>query len=73
MTDDCPDCQEADGTCQWTGCTFDADYVVRDVIVQRQGLTIDVGDVDLCGGHKRRAERLGHLQLDWERVLKAVS
>jgi hypothetical protein len=70
---DCVDCQEPDGTCQWHGCQFDADYVLRDVTVKRGGVEINVGDVDVCGGHKRRAERLGRLELDWERVLRAVT
>lgn len=73
MSDDCPDCQEADGTCQWAGCKFPADYVMRSVRVRRQGALIIVGDVDLCGGHHQRAKRLGELSLDWDRVLRAVS
>ncbi len=70
---DCVDCQEADGTCQWAGCRFEADYVIRDLVVVRQGAKIAVGDVDVCGGHKRRFERLGRIELDWERVLRAAS
>ena len=73
MTGDCVDCQEEDGTCQWAGCPNPADYVLRDVTVKRQGLTVNVGDIDLCGGHKTHAERLGRLELDWERVLRAVT
>jgi hypothetical protein len=67
---DCVDCD--DGLCDWTGCTADADYTVKDVTVVRSGMHIDVGNVDLCGGHHRRAKRLGRLELDWERIWKAV-
>lgn len=73
MTDDCIDCDDKDGTCEWTGCGFEADYAIRDVTVNRGGALLNVGDVNLCGGHKRRAQRLGRLELDWERVLKAAS
>lgn len=71
MADDCIDCDN-NGLCAWAGCTADADYRVNDVVVIRQGLRLDVGDVELCGGHKRRAERLGRLELDWDRVYRAV-
>ena len=68
MTDPCVDCQNPDGTCMWAGCDFEADYVIRDVTVTRQGLAIEVGDVDLCGGHFRRAGRLGRIELEWSLI-----
>jgi hypothetical protein len=73
VTDDCVDCQPASDTCEWAGCRFQGDYVLRDLTVVRGGKPIVVGDVTLCGGHKRRAERLGRVTLDWDRILKAAN
>ena len=71
MSEDCVDCDN-DSLCAWAGCLAEADYRVNDVEVIRQGLRIEVGDVYLCGGHRRRAERLGRLELDWDRIYRSI-
>lgn len=69
MSDDCPDCPPHDGRCDWSACGFDADYRLNEVTVRHKGALIHVGDVYLCGGHYTRLQRLGHLELDWEKVI----
>lgn len=62
------------GSCHWTDCPSEADYTIQDVKVRPPtfGKEVDVGDVELCGGHYKIAMSLGRLDLEWDRVLKAM-
>ena len=65
---DCNNC----GKCRWAGCENSADYVMQGVTVKRSLSHVFVGDVDLCGGHYRWAQKLGRLNLDWSVIEEAL-
>lgn len=60
--------------CDWLDCPNEASHIVRDAQVKPPGSLseIEMGDIQLCAGHLQILERLGHLNLDWGRVLRMM-
>lgn len=62
------------GNCWWTGCNNPADYTINTPGIRHKGHFIPVGDIDLCAGHARYAQRRhGRLDLDWKAVEQALA
>ena len=63
-----------DDRCEWEGCEQFSTRTIYGVTVKppNSPSRVYVDDVHLCGGHFEIAQRLGHLNLDWGRVLKAM-
>ena len=60
--------------CEWVGCLNEATERIKDVSVtpKHSSSRVFVGHVKVCAGHRLIAQRLGHLNLDWQRILKAM-